>query len=366
MAVLKPLIFFLGKILKRDHSIEPKEDICFIKLLGGGSLVIAYPSILGLRKRYPNHTFSLITTSPIAPFAEILNVFDKIYIIDDSSILRLVLTVFNTFIHSFRIDTVIDLEVYSRLSTIFSTLICARNRIGFFLEVVFWRKHFHTHLIFFNRFSGVYHFYDAIAILLKAEPVSISECRKELTKNLGYISKKSSTKRIAIGHGCSELGRERMLSPLQWLKVFKDRIGYNEVAEVILLGGEEDRIIGDRIISKISPYLPNLRFKNFCGKLTPLESIRMLASCDEFWGIDSLLNHFARLLGLKCVSFWGPTDPTTLLRPIPELDEEIYYKKLPCSPCIHVAEEPPCKGNNICIQGIFDNNLTKIPPFWKI
>ena len=80
-----------------------------------------------------------------------------------------------------------------------------------------------------------------------------------------------------------------------------------------------------------------------------------LAGADEFWGIDSALLHYARFLRTPCLSFWGPTHPETRLKPIDGLAERVVYRKVPCSPCIHLAEEPPCGGNNVCIRNLFES-----------
>ncbi len=85
-----------------------------------------------------------------------------------------------------------------------------------------------------------------------------------------------------------------------------------------------------------------------------IESLALLRSADEFWGIDSALLHYARLFGVVSLSLWGPTDPDTRLKPCPGLKETIRYQKIACSPCVHMAENPPCRGNNICIQALFD------------
>jgi hypothetical protein len=50
--ILRPLTIVLGRILKRNHSAEPKGDITVIKMLGGGSLVIASASLLAIKKTY--------------------------------------------------------------------------------------------------------------------------------------------------------------------------------------------------------------------------------------------------------------------------------------------------------------------------
>ena len=66
-------------------------------------------------------------------------------------------------------DTIINLELYSRLSTIFSLLTCARNRIAFHKDDFFWREHVETHHVYFNLYSGSYYFYDRIIKLLVEE-----------------------------------------------------------------------------------------------------------------------------------------------------------------------------------------------------
>ncbi|MCK4795449.1 MAG: glycosyltransferase family 9 protein [Desulfobacteraceae bacterium] len=367
MVALKPMVMLLGLIMKRNHALHVRGDICFIKMLGGGSLVIAYPTLLGLRERYPSSKIVLITTKSIKPLAETLGVFDRIDAIDDSSVLRLAVSSVSCIIRNFRTDTLIDLEVYSRLTTIFSTLTCARNRIGFYLESVFWRKYLSTHLIFFQRFSSTHYWYDAIAQLLDAQPASVQKCRDKFLQILNTGGKKETTaKRIAIGHGCSDLSKERMLTPDQWVSVFEKHADSTNTTEFIFLGTNDERNLADDIIKNISLKFPSFQFKNLCGELSFAESLKALSACQEFWGIDSALLHFARLLGLKCLSFWGPTAPSTVLRPHPELDETVIYEKVPCSPCVHIAEDPPCNGNNICIQNLFKPQLKDASGIWLI
>src|SRR5205807_7544674 len=69
IVLLRPLAQLAGKLLGRDHSSAPRGEIVFIKLLGGGSLLIALPALLGVRRRYPNLSLTLVCGSPVAPFA---------------------------------------------------------------------------------------------------------------------------------------------------------------------------------------------------------------------------------------------------------------------------------------------------------
>jgi ADP-heptose:LPS heptosyltransferase len=352
LLILRLPVIILGRLMKRDHSPVVRGDILVIKMLGGGSLVIAYPALLAIRKRYPHHRLLLLTTSAIRPFAETLQVFDEILCVQDRNLFSLVRSSLAAWLHCLgRIDTVVDLEVYSKLTTVFGVLTAARNRIGFYLESTYWRLRIHSHLLFFNRFSGSYYFYDAIALLLDAPVPARQEYGDHFRGVMTTRVPDKTTRRITLGHGCSDFGRERMLTPGQWLAALTQRSAPLE-AEYLFLGSKNEHADAEQIIDLLRKRMPGALFRNLCGSLHLTESLAYIDSSDEFWGIDSALLHYARLLGKKTVSFWGPTAPETRLRD-EELPAEIHYRKIPCSPCIHVAEAPPCRGNNLCIQALF-------------
>jgi ADP-heptose:LPS heptosyltransferase len=348
---LKPIVRGLGLILKRDHSPIPQGEIAFIKLLGGGSLVIALPALLGIKKKYPHNRLLLITTPAIRPFAETLGIFDEFVIINDSNAVNLATSSTKALLRLWRIDTVIDYEVHSRLTTLFALFTCARNRIGFYMEDVRDRQFFATHNIFFNLFYGSWYFYEEISKLMGAEIPTEVETKSHFIR-INQLTKSSSPKRqIGIGHGCSDLSPERMLSKEQWLVHFKKYLQND--SEVHFLGGPKEKDFGDEIIFYVKPHFPDVSFINQCGQLKLRESISKLYQMDEFWGIDSALLHFSRLLGIKTISYFGPTMPQSLIKPLSYLEEKINYKQIPCSPCVHVTETPPCHGNNQCIQNLF-------------
>jgi ADP-heptose:LPS heptosyltransferase len=355
IAVLRPAVLLLARLLRRDHSLRVGERVAVLKLLGGGSLVIALPALLGLRERHPNVELSLVCTPAVAPFAETLRIFDRLIVIDDSSPVRMLASALRGWLRLLGTDTVIDLEVYSRLSTVFTLLTCARNRLGFYLESAFWRRGLHTHLIFFNRFSGSYLFYEKVAELLGANSASTQHCRDHLLAALPARDPAQGPPTICIGSTCSDMGRERMLAPEHWLTVLRQSEREGAALRLVFLGGPSDREDVERILAVLRPALPQHRYENRCGELSLIESITALAGADAFWGIDSALLHYARLLGVRCLSFWGPTHPDTRLKPIAGLDEQVRYRKVPCSPCIHLAERPPCGGNNVCIRNLFES-----------
>jgi ADP-heptose:LPS heptosyltransferase len=351
--VLRPVVVLLGRLLRRSHELGVRGEICVVKLLGGGSLVLAFPALLGLRRRWPDRKLLLVCTPAVAPFAETLRVFDVLVVIDDTGPLRFAASVLRAWRRCLGVDTIVDLEVYSRLSTAFSALTCARNRLGFFLHEAFWRRGLHTHLIFFNRFSGSWFFYEKAVNLLGASAAGSEECRRHLLAGLPPRPDSAEGGAVCVGCGTSELAPERKLTAEQWAAVFVQRAAAARGRRFVFLGAESDRALADETLHRLERALPGARCENRCGEWSLDRSLAELAGASEFWGVDSALLHYARLFGVRCVSYWGPTDPRTRLKPVAALEEEVVYRKIPCSPCIHLAEQAPCGGNNLCIQNLF-------------
>ncbi len=350
---------FLGVTLRRDHSLKVRGDILVIKMLGGGSLVMALPALLGIRRAFPDRRLRLFTTCEVKPFAETLGVFDEIVTLDDRSLRGLVESGLRCLRSCFGCDTVIDLEVYSYLSAVFGLLTFARNRLGFFFDEQGFRQRLHTHRVFFNPGSPLYLLYDRMADLLDAPVALMQDCAAHVrgVLGIGHTESSPSVRRIAVGCGCSNFSMQvRKLSPQQWSRhVFAACPDKN--AEIVFLGSADDYEDAENIIATVKALGDSGwggRLINLCGTMALKDSLRALAECDAFWGIDSSLLHYARLFGLRVKSFFGPADPATRLRPIEGLDEQIHYRRTLCSPCIHQVSIPPCGGNNLCMQWLFD------------
>lgn len=349
--ILAPITRVLGMILRREHSFSKNDTIVVMKLLGGGNFALAMPMLLGLRQSFPDSKLVVVVTPSTAQFAKTLGVFDEIKLIDTGSLPLLIGSAMRTLLSLFRVDVIIDLEVHSKLSTCFGLFTCARNRLGFFTNDFFLRKYLYTHLVFFNPRAPRSALFERFAALLGARCVDPEECEMHLKSKLNISAHPNSS--IAIGVGCSDLGRVRQLRSCQWVSVLKKELASVKDPELIFLGSQMDWDLAQEVGDKLQIVMPSLRISNLCGARALSESLRLLGSCSRFYAIDSGLLHFARLLGVPSTSFWGPTDPATLLIPLPRYTETIHYKPLLCSPCIHVAEVPPCGGRNLCMTALF-------------
>jgi ADP-heptose:LPS heptosyltransferase len=362
ITILKPVFILVGTLLGRDHAAQPRGDIVIMKMLGGGSLVLALPALLGIREKYPDCRIHLVTTPTIVPFVKTFDLFDQIHLIDDSKgIFKIISSTIKVLSSIFLVDTFIDLEIHSRLTTIFSGLAAARNRIGFYQSEVFWRRDVQTHLVFFNPDAEVYYAYEACANIIGASVVSLETCRDHILEKLSStaMSDKIPKKYVAVGHACSELGKERMIKPNNWIKVFQRLIKQKKIDEestIIFLGAAKDYSRAEAIIEEVRLHIKN-DFIIACGKYSLIESIKIISEADYFVGIDSSLLHYARLLNIPSTSYWGPTKPDTRLIPIENYSEEIFYQRIPCSPCVHITEIPPCNGVAYCIENLFNEGL---------
>lgn len=363
VVLLRPLAQLAGKLLGRDHSSAPRGEIVFIKLLGGGSLLIALPALLGVRRRYPNLSLTLVCGSPVAPFARLIGIFDRMEVMNDRrgafALLASAARILCGLVLR-RVDTIVDLEVYSQLTTVFSLLTLARNRIGFYVASTYWRRNVLTHLVFFNRARGVFHFYAATAQLLGAQPAPRDEVRQHLLERIGRAQ--AARDYVAVGGGCSDFASVRLLPVPEWREFARTHQHEISASHWIFLGAASDAQTSEEIAAAVRESVPNFSYENKCGELSLEESFVSIAGARQFIGIDSSLLHAARALAVPTLSFFGPTDPATLLEPINSSVDLVYYRPPICSPCLHVTQTPPCKGLNVCME-LFTRQTVPLTPW---
>ena len=341
----------LGLSLHRDHSTAHRRGCVVIKLVGAGSLFLAMPSLMEIRRAFPPGRFYLVGTPAVIKAAQEFGWFDEYWTIDDRSLGRLLWT---SGVAMWRMarqaDHLIDLEVHSRLTTVFTVLSMVRNRIGFVDAIVFWRRAFYTHMTFFNVHGPVYMFYDMLAGWFGINTVPVTAFHEAFRSHVMATTLPAGTIPIipfvAIGHACSDLRRERQLHPDEWKRLLRSVVLSG--LEIVFLGGPDDATAANSIIAELG------YGQNLCGQLSIGQSAKVIAAASAYYGIDSVLLHFARALAVPTVSVFGPTDPTTLLRPMAAPDR-VAFARVPCSPCVHVNETPPCQGKRPCMALALDN-----------
>ncbi len=335
----------VGIIFRINHSLSvPPQNIIFIKMLGFGSLLLASDAILGLKKKYPNAKLTLICGTQMHQGAAILGLFHHIKVIDDKNIFSLLKSSLQTIIYCIKLRQkwCFDLEVHSRLTTIFSLYTLSRNRFGFEYEKVHFRNYLNTHNTYFNLFIPTEENYNTMA----KNALALIDERYWLP-----IHAKSSNKDvILINNTCSDLSIQRKLDFSQLIELVNYLLDTTSF-KIALAGAPVDKADNEKVLTHIQ----NQRIENWAGKYS-FESylIEIKKRVSTMITIDSAPLHIAARLQVPLVAIWGPTQPKSLA---PEWlrKSNLYVEvnhKVHCSPCVHHTKELPCKGNNFCIKNI--------------
>ncbi|HEY4108851.1 glycosyltransferase family 9 protein [Puia sp.] len=351
IGLLMPFTRLLGITLRRDHSAkEPPRRILFIKLMGLGSLIVASDAITAMRTRYPGARLILLTDANIAAGITPFELFDEIHVVNTNRLTTTAGDVLRFLVRCWRWRNlwVIDLEVYSKLTTVFALMTLARNRFGFSLAPVLFRKYLNTHNIAFDQEAFLEDNYSQMAREVTGGPLPTPI---PVTRH-GHLDKSY----IILNNTCSNLANERKL-PDKTISEICRWILENTAYDLALLGTAADKEKIDTLISE-TPELHRLerRIVNYAGRAEDFPAyysfLRDQGVC--LVTIDSGPLHIARKLGLPTVSVWGPTNPENYWKiPAAEQDHHLYYySKTPCSPCVHRYHPLPCGGNNFCMKNI--------------
>lgn len=373
-----PICYFLSGInlLIRPFKKPPKDikRILFIQISEMGSAVSVAPSITELKKKHPKAEIYYLMFKEISEIIEVIGQIKKenIYTISRKSFVKMLLDVIKiTFkLRRKKFDVIIDIELFSRVSSILSFLIGAKDIIGFnrFHMEGLYRGNFQTKRINYNHAKHIaLNFLACIRTidrprdeipLLKERlelkgvyPPLISSSEEEKENiikklkeaNLNFDEKK---KIVVLNPNAS------MLLPLRkWdLKNYAElakRIISKTSAYVILTGSPKEK--EDTI--KIANTVKSKRCIDLAGKTTVKELIDLYNLSDVLVSNDSGPPNFAALTNIKVIVLYGPENPACYL-PLSR-NIKLVYADLICSPCISAYNhrKSAC-NNNKCMQAI--------------
>ncbi|PIE21848.1 MAG: hypothetical protein CSA62_15355 [Planctomycetota bacterium] len=358
---IRPVSLLLGKLLKRNHQLRVDRHIVVMKLLGGGSLFVALPTLLAIRRRYPDKRITLVCTPGVLVYGELTGVFDDYAVIRTSSLWRILSSGISSLTKCFRADCHINFEIHSKMAGLFSLFTCARNRIGFYMQWNAWKHGVTTHALFYNEITPIYVAYEQVIRLLDGVKPSDDEIEEHLRQVHGFESAGESRRKagqlpreLAIAAFSSELCPEREFSPEEWERLLASSFP-EESPKLHVLGGPSDGPKSARLCHRLRQ--AGYEVEEHTGQLSLRDSVQVLLGCEELLTIDSGLNHIARRLRMRIRSYWGPTHPRRLLAPIAGLEELVYAADVFCSPCVHIIDQPPCLGDNVCMQSQLGRSL---------
>lgn len=377
-AIVSPFVALVDgikNIVCRDH-VTPKK-LLFIELSEMGSAILVDPAMRNAQARgaeiffliFKSNRASLTLLNTVKP--------ENIFTIDSSSLGGLIKDTLRFLIlaRKHRIDTVIDLELFSRFTALLTGMCGARRRVGYhiFHGEGLWRGfmltrkvHYNPHIHITKNFLSLIHaaFAQKIEVPFSKIEIPDSEVRLEqavidpnaLTKvrdrieklaqesGINYTSGKNRL--ILINPNASDLLPQRRWAQQRFSELIQT-INQQYPNDLILITGspaEFDYVEKVRAVANVKNAL------NFAGQVSFAELPPLYTLSDVMVTNDSGPGHFSAVTPLRTVVLFGPETPALY----GSVGNSIAITaNLACSPCVSAANhrKTPCH-DNVCMQAI--------------
>jgi ADP-heptose:LPS heptosyltransferase len=370
----KPICRFLS-VFYRKGDASPLEHaprrILVILLSEMGSLVLAHPMFLHLKKKFPGVSLYVLLFEKNRECLEVLEVLppENILSINDRNLPDFLRSCLLSLIRMRRrrFDVVIDCELFARISSIFSVLSGAPVRVGFHphTQEGLYRGDFLNRPVLYNPYHHISQQFLTLADAI--DSTTVPRAKRQVTAEapqapviaFGRDETEAMRKRVADDFP-QVLGKELVLVypsggilpirawPLDhYCRLARELISRGYAVGVI--GLAEDRPLADRILFSSG--------RESCIDLTGYtKSIRELMILFHFASLlitnDGGPVHFASMTPIPTLAFFGPESPTLY----GSLDRKAVncFLGISCSPCLtaYNHRNSPCDGDNACLKEI--------------
>jgi ADP-heptose:LPS heptosyltransferase len=348
---------------RRSEARAPGK-VLVIKFFGLGSLLQASGLFLAIKAKYPNARISVLTFDQNRELLNRMGIFETIFGIRANSILRLAADGTRCLLAIFRQrpDTVIDLEYFSRISTVVAFLSGAPQRIGFALPGI-WRGALLTDPVFFNELRHVREVYSALGRPLSIDQThgsesmfrlsSLAEDISEADSLLGDLGTEQPFRLVCVNPNCSDLCLERRWPVPQFAELI-ERLSTLPGIRVCLIGGTGDIAHSANVYDRLSPRVRD-SVLNVAGRSSFGCLIGLIAKSSLLITTDSGPLHLAYSLDTSTIALFGPETPIRFGPFRQDTDRHaVMYASVYCSPCLNAynTKSAPCHGDNICMKEI--------------
>ncbi|MBU3591890.1 glycosyltransferase family 9 protein [Polynucleobacter sp. 78F-HAINBA] len=377
-AVASPIVALIDGV-KNIFSRGPDtpRKLLFIELSEMGSAILVDPAMRNAQARgaelffliFKSNRASLTLLNTVKP--------ENIFTIDSSSLGGLIKDTvkFLLVARKHRIDTVIDLELFSRFTALLTGLCGARRRVGYhiFHGEGLWRGFMLTRMVHYNPhihitknflslihaafakeievpFSKI-HIADSEVRLEQAviDPAALNKVRERIEKlaaDAGIEFKQGQQRLILVNPNASDLLPQRRWAQQRFSELIQ---GLNQLYpnDLILITGSPAEF---EYVEKVRAVANVKNALNFAGQVSFAELPPLYTLSDVMVTNDSGPGHFSAVTPLRTVVLFGPETPALY----GSVGKSISITaNLACSPCVSAANhrKTPCH-DNVCMQAI--------------
>jgi ADP-heptose:LPS heptosyltransferase len=367
------ILSLISRTSGKRTAAEPVNRILVILLSEMGSLTMTWPMIRRLREKFPEASLDILTFQRNVEIIDIIGLTgrDHILAISDRSFPGLITDSLKILsrMRDKRPDVVIDCELFSRISSIYSFFSGAPVRVGFHRHTQegLYRGDFISRPVVYNPYLHISRQFINLAEAVDAS--DIPNCKRPVSGRppvLPEVTIREAEQQTVISRIREKFPRMDMASaPMVVLHPGGGLLPirawppdyYCRVAEflaksgfiVAVTGPPEDRGLAQQIVSRcpVERGLDLTGFTRSLGELLVVFSLaRLLITNDGGPG------HFAGLVSLPSIILYGPETPVlygSLNRNAVNL-----FAGWACSPCLtaYNHRNSPCDGDNLCLKAI--------------
>jgi len=377
-AIVSPFIALIDGVKNIfNRGPETPKKLLFIELSEMGSAILVDPAMRNAKARgaelffliFKSNRASLTLLNTVKP--------ENIFTIDSSSLGGLIKDTlrFLVLARKHRIDTVIDLELFSRFTALLTGMCGARRRVGYhiFHGEGLWRGfmltrkvHYNPHIHITKNFLSLIHaaFAQKMEVPFSKIEIPDSEVRLEqaiinpsaLEKVRERIEKMAKEARISytpgkdrlilINPNASDLLPQRRWAQQRFSELIQ-AIHQQYPNDLILITGSPAEFV---YVQKVRAVANVKNALNFAGQVSFAELPPLYTLSDVMVTNDSGPGHFSAVTPLRTVVLFGPETPALY----GSVGNSIAITaNLACSPCVSAANhrKTPCQ-DNVCMQAI--------------
>ncbi len=374
-----PLTFLLTQLLRLWGLFLPRPQgrakrILFIELSEMGSTILADPALRKARTRLGAELFFAIFACNRASL-DLLGTVppENVFVLRERNLFVLALDTLR-FLHWTRrhdIDTVIDLELFSRFTALLTGASGATNRVGFhrFCGEGLYRGEMLTHRVAYNPHLHIAKNFIALVNSLLAEKPELPYCKQPVSDEELALPKvqfsaaaldamhqrvaeqypeydRARHRLVLINPNASEMLPQRRWLPERYAELIRRILAADSDLLVLITGAPSERAEAAERCREVGC----LRCVNFAGAVTLAELPQLYSIALLMVTNDSGPGHFSAITPLPTFVLFGPETPKlygSLGNSTP------IFAGLACSPCVSAANhrKTPCTDNK-CLQAI--------------
>ena len=371
ICALLSLVDRLRSAMGAAAPVSPPRRILVVLLSEMGSLVLAHPMFARLKRQYPDASLHILMFRKNREVLDLLGVIpeENVLTIDDRSLMGFASDSLAAIqlMRELKFDVVIDCELFSRVSSIFSYLSGAPVRVGFhpYTQEGLYRGSFINRPVLYNPYR---HLSQQLLSMVSAiesrtvpapkealaaevnNPPMLAFPEEELHRvdaQLHADFPAIKDKKLVLVYPSGGILPIRAWPLENYLQLCKGLLDDGYAVGVI--GMKEDRMLGQAVVDHCrSPHCVNLA--GYTGSVRHLLAIFNHASL--LITNDGGPGQFAALTPIPALIFFGPETPQ--LYSSLSGNAHYFYSSLSCSPCLtaYNHRSSSCDGDNQCLKQI--------------